>query len=196
MSVEFSMEAWMRGEIPLPERVAPSHLARQARQEDPENQPQAIRHVGIYRTRKGLQTFVCRKPEKAHPETIEIIKTIKSEVQNVEIQLFRKYLDQPIVRSYLGRVGDHYDGLKRHVALCLNFRESEQECDLLFFTSNPLWSPQSRPVTLEECHESGLPWNPYTYLAPCTRFFKEIAWTDRVLSQDTVEKLRREFFPV
>jgi len=169
-----------------------------------------VRYVGVYLTCRGYQPVILKRPETAPPGMIDLRKTSKREAQSVLNDMLAAYRagrsfklegtqnlvppkvpKAPIVLPLVGRIGDHYDGLSRHVAICIQV--TEQECDLLFFTSQIGWNPASRPARPEECGYTGLSWNTRTYLAPVTRFLRHVAWTNRRISDTLLEELRAEF---
>jgi hypothetical protein len=170
-----------------------------------------VRYVGVYLTGRGYQPVILKQPEAAPPGMVDLRKTSKKNAPSVLKDMLdcyragRPFLREgtenlvlapskpptPFVHTEIGRIGDHYDGLSRHVAICLQV--SEQDCDLLFFTSHLGWNSASRPARPDECGYTGLAWNTRTYLAPVTRFLRHVAWTNRRIPDTLLEELRAEF---
>jgi len=89
-----------------------------------------------------------------------------------------------------GQVAIHYDG-NEHVAVILSM-EGDQ-CEALFFTSNPSWAEVCRRATVDELAMAGYVSTKRTYLAYVIRPCWNFSPIEAIYPQHWVENLRREF---
>ncbi len=93
----------------------------------------------------------------------------------------------------IGDVAMHDDG-NQHIAVILSV--TEQECEAVFFTSNPVWAENSRRATREELALAGFVKSRPTYLAYVKRPTWDFHPLGRTFPTHRVATLLEEFRPV
>lgn len=92
----------------------------------------------------------------------------------------------------VGDVALHNDG-SQHMAIILDL--NGDECEALFFTSQPNWAERSRRATREELAMAGFVSSRVTYLAYVVRPYWDFAPLGRSFPHHWVENYRQEFRP-
>jgi len=93
----------------------------------------------------------------------------------------------------MGDVALHNDG-EQHVAVILSV--DGDDCEALFFTSNPDWSDYSRRATRDELAMAGFIHTRATYLAYVKRSASDFKALGRTFPAHWIESLTTEFRPV
>jgi hypothetical protein len=92
-----------------------------------------------------------------------------------------------------GDVSVHHDG-DQHWAVILDIQGDE--CEALFFTSNPLWAEKTRRATKSEIAMAGFVTSRPTYLAYVVRSIWDFSPRGYRFPDHWIETLRQEFRPV
>lgn len=177
-AVSFDMQAWLRGESSF--------------QPEP-SESKSTRFYGIYRTKKGLRSFIVKSRQAAPVEAIEVRVTSSGDASILAKNLLNDYDLGRYRPTSVGLVGHHADGGRVHTAVCVGI--DHDECLLLFLTSHPQWNPYARLITRDEAGFTGFAYNTVTYLAPVLRPIESMSWTERRFPDHRVKDLRQEFFP-
>jgi hypothetical protein len=153
------------------------------------------RWIGVYATKGGMAYFVARKPESVPKGVLFVAvtddtsgataaaKKMLEDVRRREAHMGTKI--EP------GSVVTHADGQGVHVGVVLEM--AGDLARMVFSTTNPDWSDQSRPMSDEEASMMGFSVRRRSYFVPVVRVVDDLSPLGRFFPEHRVLEMLNEF---